>query len=135
MAGDLMFETDRFNLSEVKPHFVNPCCFGEDLAEWLRGRLAEKGMEVSEPGQEDWGWYVGVTYKGESYFVGVGGNADESPAGNRGEWRIMVERRRPLWRRLSGQDNSAETLEAINIIREVLESEPGFANVRDESGS
>jgi hypothetical protein len=34
---DILFETDRFNVSEVKRHFINPCCFGEDLAGWLRG--------------------------------------------------------------------------------------------------
>jgi hypothetical protein len=25
-------ETDLFEHREVKPHFINPCCFGEDFA-------------------------------------------------------------------------------------------------------
>ena len=29
-------ETDLFEPREVKPHFINPCCFGEDFATWLR---------------------------------------------------------------------------------------------------
>jgi len=24
-------KTRRFNYTEVKPHFINPCCFGEDF--------------------------------------------------------------------------------------------------------
>ena len=33
-------ETDLFEPREVKPHFINPCCFGEDFATWLRQQLA-----------------------------------------------------------------------------------------------
>jgi hypothetical protein len=39
---DILFQTNRFNLSEAKEHFINPCCFGEDLAEWLPEQLAKK---------------------------------------------------------------------------------------------
>jgi len=38
MRHDLLFETERFNSSEAGAHFINPNCFGEDLAAWLRGR-------------------------------------------------------------------------------------------------
>ena len=34
-------ETDLFEHREVKPHFINPCCFGEDFAKWLRHELAD----------------------------------------------------------------------------------------------
>ena len=37
----LFFESNRFNLSEVKSHFINPICFGEDVAAWLRSRLID----------------------------------------------------------------------------------------------
>jgi hypothetical protein len=47
-ALHLLFRTNRFNLSKVGEHFINPCCFGEDLAAWLGGRLREKGVEVRE---------------------------------------------------------------------------------------
>src|SRR5215471_1913469 len=32
-------ETDLFEHREVKPHFINDCCFSEDFAVWLRQRL------------------------------------------------------------------------------------------------
>jgi hypothetical protein len=34
-ALHILSRTNRFNLSKVGAHFVDPCCFGEDLAAWL----------------------------------------------------------------------------------------------------
>jgi hypothetical protein len=133
MHHDLLFETNRFNLSEVKEHFINPCCFGEDLAGWLRGKLIERGIRVDQPGQEDWGWYLGANYQGGSYFIGIGGNADESSKDkNQGEWRIMVERVRSIWEKLTQKKEASDGDPMIAVIREILEKEPDLRNVRDE---
>src|SRR5580658_6278176 len=32
--------TDMFEHRNAKPHFINPCCFGEDFAEWLKQELS-----------------------------------------------------------------------------------------------
>jgi hypothetical protein len=43
---------DLFEHREVKPHFINPRCFGEDFAAWLKrelSRFPELGVELSEP--------------------------------------------------------------------------------------
>ena len=133
MGHDLLFETNRFNLSEVKDHFINPCCFGEDLAAWLRGKLLEKGLEVTEPGQEDWGWYIEASYGGRWYFIGVGGNAFETGGDkNRGEWRIMLEEHRSVWERLTRKDEPPGAEEMLAVIRGILEAEPDFQNVSRE---
>ena len=133
MRHDLLFETNRFNLSEVREHFINPCCFGEDLAAWLRGKLLEKGLEVAGPDQEDWGWYIEASYEGGRYFIGVGGNADETGGdNNQGEWRIIVEKHRSLWDRLIGKNEASEADGMIALIREIVEAEPDFRNVRYE---
>ena len=142
MHHDLLFETDRFNLSEVGEHFINPCCFGEDLAAWLRTKLVERGIRASEPGQEDWGWYLGAEYEGRSYFIGIGGNADEpseatepTAAPNRGEWRIMVEPHRYLRDRLMGRGQMAQDDAMLALIRSILAGEPDFENLRSETGA
>jgi hypothetical protein len=70
-ARDILFKTSRFNLSKIGKHFINPGCFGEDLAAWLRIKLAENGVEVGPSGQEDWGWYLRVKYDGNGYFLGA----------------------------------------------------------------
>jgi len=133
MNRDLLFETNRFNLSEAQEHFINPCCFGEDVAAWLRGKLIEKGLKVIEPNQEDWGWYIEASYQGRWYFVGIGGNADESGADrNQGEWRVMTEKCRSVWEKLTGKNRMSEADEMLALIQEILEAQPDFQNVRYE---
>jgi len=40
MDSLITVETDLFEHRLVKPHFINPCCFGEDFAAWLIRELA-----------------------------------------------------------------------------------------------
>ena len=70
---DLIFSSDRFNLSEPKDYFINDCCYGDDVARWLGERLQLRGWTVAEPDQEDWGWYFDARNGQTTYFVGVGG--------------------------------------------------------------
>jgi hypothetical protein len=46
---DLLFSTDRFNLSQPRPYFINDCCYGDDAARWLSERLRARGCNVTEP--------------------------------------------------------------------------------------
>src|SRR5258708_5409252 len=77
-ALHVLFKTSPFNLSKVGEHFINPCCFGEDLAAWLRVRLIERKIEVSQPYQEDWGWELPASLGPDSYYLRMSGNADGS---------------------------------------------------------
>jgi hypothetical protein len=53
------FESSAFNTTDPKGYFINPCCFGDDVAKWLARQLRDKGHEAGEtPGQEDFGWYL-----------------------------------------------------------------------------
>jgi hypothetical protein len=136
MRHDLLFETNRFNLSETKDHFINPCCFGEDVAAWLRGELIKRNIEVIEPDQEDWGWYIEAKHEGRSYFVGVGGNADESSTdSNQGEWRIMVEKHRSIWEKLTRKNEMSEADEMVTVIWEILGRQTDFKNLHHETGA
>jgi hypothetical protein len=136
MRHDLLFETSRFNLSVPGAHFINPTCYGEDVAAWLRERLAAHGVRASAPGQEDWGWYLDAEHDGRAYLLGVGGNADDAPgAPDRGEWRVIVEKRRTLVERLTGRGRLADDEPIVLLLRRILEAEPGLANVRhDDAG-
>ena len=102
---DILFQTNRFNLSEAKEHFINPCCFGEDLAEWLREQLAKKGVSADAPYQEDWGGEMPARQGSQGYFLGATECPSEGAVDkNDGEWRIM-------WRRgaRSGKSFGART--------------------------
>src|SRR6266566_5448778 len=127
------FKTNRFNLSKVGEHFINPCCFGEDLAAWLRIKLVDKKIEVFEPYQEDWGWELPVKHGSDSYYLCMSGNADgSSTSKDEGEWRIIVEKRRSIWQRLSGKGKIAADDRMARIIEEILSGEATIRGVHRE---
>ena len=88
----LTIETDLFEHREVKPHFINPCCFGEDFARWLRPKLtdlAAQGFEIGEPIQEDYGWGFWVTRGKDTIWIALsymGDGPTEEPA----QWGVSV---------------------------------------------
>jgi hypothetical protein len=91
----LWITTDRFEVSTPGPNFINPTCFGEDFALWLRPRLTERGITVSEPIQEDWGWVLIATFDEANFTVAIG-VMDESIRVVPATWRIDVDYERPL---------------------------------------
>jgi len=132
-ALDILFRSRFFNLSKVGEHFINPCCFGEDLAAWLRSRLAEKNVHAGTPYQEDWGWELPVTLGGESYYLGMNGNPDR-PGINEGEWQIMVSKRRSMWQRLTGTGRVTADDPLLLLVEQILSEEPAINNMRRETG-
>jgi hypothetical protein len=93
MRDELTVETDLFEHREVKPHFINPCCFGEDFASWLRDKLASltaRGFLFGEPIQEDYGWGFWTTHQKGRFWTAlsyVGDGPQEEPA----QWIISVD--------------------------------------------
>jgi hypothetical protein len=129
----ILFDATCFNLTEVRPHFINPCCFGEDTALWLRDRLREKAMAVAEPGQEDWGWYIGVRWDGADYFIGIGGDPDDARGeSDQGTWRLMIQKIRSPRDKLFGKNRMTPDDGLVAAIREILSREPAFSDIRDE---
>jgi len=76
----------------VKPHFINPCCFGEDFAAWLKERLSplvRSGFNFSNLIQEDYGWGFWAWHGKDPFWVAlsyVGDGPQETPA----QWVILV---------------------------------------------
>jgi hypothetical protein len=129
----ILFKTDRFNLSKVGEHFINPCCFGEDLASWLRIKLSEQGVQVREPYQEDWGWELPAMQESDSYYLCMSGNSDESSTNkDAGEWGIIVEKRRSIGQRLRGVGKIAANDKMVKTIEEILRAEPTIREVLRE---
>ena len=115
-------------------HFINPCCFGEDLAAWLRIKLVDKNIEVFEPYQEDWGWELPAKHGSDSYYLCMSGNSDGSSTNeDEGEWRIIVEKRRSIWQRLRGDGKIAADDRMARIIEEFLSGEPAVRGVTARS--
>jgi len=127
----ILFRTSRFNLSKVGEHFVNPCCFGEDLAAWLRPKLTEKDIETAAPYQEDWGWELPARCGCDSYYLCMSGNAD-NPGNDEGEWGIIVEKRRSIWERLTRRGKISADDALAKIIEQILSSDTAIGGVHRE---
>jgi hypothetical protein len=92
LGDSIMVETDQFEHREVKPHFINPCCFGEDFAMWLKqelSRFTELGFKLLEAIQEDYGWGFWALRGKDRFWIAlsyVGDGPQEAPA----QWVISV---------------------------------------------
>src|SRR5208282_960170 len=92
LIDEISVETDIFEHREVKLQFINLCCFGEDLAAWLKQellRVAGLGFEFSEPIQEDYGWGLWASRAKERFWIAlsyVGDGPHDTPA----QWIISV---------------------------------------------
>ena len=90
----IFLETDVFEHRDVKPHFINPCCFGEDFADWVRQELRSRlddGFQISAPVQEDYGWGLWVRSERGPFWIAisyVGDGPTEEPA----HWAVSVGR-------------------------------------------
>lgn len=99
MIDEILVKTELFNYREVKPHFINPCCFGEDFAAWILQAvqpLTPEGYKPSDIGQEDYGWGFSVKKERDEFWVAVSyapeGEVDEDhPTDADGEWHILFE--------------------------------------------
>lgn len=123
------FESTAFNMTEPKDYFINPCCFGDDLAEWLIKELRKLGMKADEkPGQEDFGWYLDFEVAGIGHTLVIG----HRPTGENeaGTWIGWLERKRGLFGSLFGGRNRGIQSSAAEAIHLILVGSPQIRDVR-----
>ena len=123
-------ETDLFEHREVKPHFINPCCFGEDFARWLRDQLADltkTGFQLSEPIQEDYGWGFWASHTSDPYWIALS-FCGEGPTEEPAEWVVSVayDPGLNLLKRLFHKPDAPARDRLRRRVREVLGSTPGI---------
>ena len=95
MRTIVTFQSSDFNRSESKPSFIDPGCFGGDLAQWLIARFREAGVSTDDdPGQEDFGWYFNFAVPEGSHTCVLGLRPGEGDSAT--DWVVWVERARGL---------------------------------------
>lgn len=118
------FKTDRFNLTDQKPNFINPDCFGDDLGAWLIERFRDAGLKTADaPGAEDFGWYVDYSIGGVDCCAVIGHVPDEC-------WFVVVEARRGLLSSMLGGRNRSVPLEGVLALRDAVMKIPDVRDVR-----
>jgi hypothetical protein len=123
-------ETDVFEHRQVKPHFINPCCFGEDFAAWLKreiSNLENSGFKFSAPIQEDYGWGIWAWHGKDQFWIAisyVGDGPQEPPA----QWVVSINPDHGLnllKRLLHGADKQAFQ-QLSDGVREAIVSNPAI---------
>ena len=128
----LSFETDKFNLTVEGDNFINPNCFGEDFANWLKPELEKKEIIVLDIYQEDWGWELVCSDSEQKYYLGVGGLTENRNL-NHGEWRVMFTKKRNLLNIILGSQKLTREENIILIVKSILEQETEFSSIRFEN--
>lgn len=132
----LFVTTDLFEASTPGEHFINPRCFGENFAAWLRIRFQAAGYEAGEPIQEDWGWVLLVKCEGHTFTLAIG-VMDASIGVVPAEWRVGLAYERMQngirsWFRAEPATLFAELFERL---RAILAGEPRLRISEVESES
>jgi len=122
------FKSDAFNTSEPRPHFINPCCFGDDLAGWILVALRERGVTTLEgPDQEDFGWYLNFTEDGVEHTLVLGYRAGDGEAP--GDWVGWLERNCGFVASILGGRKRGVLAAAATAVNGVL-GDPRFRDVK-----
>ena len=126
MPKEITFQSSAFNTKDSRDYFINPCCFGDDLAKWLIQRLRSEGIQTDdEPGQEDFGWYFSFTVAETPHCCLVGFQEDEPE----GLWRVFIERERGFIGSVLGFRNRGIQDSAVKAVVGVLRSSPEVKNI------
>ena len=123
------FESKAFNMAEPKDYFINPHCYGDDVANWLIDELRKQGVEPDDkPGQEDFGWYLNFRIGGfgHCFVIGHRPNGENEP----GRWIGWIERSRGFLGSLSGGRKRGIHPSASETINRILSSSPLVRDVR-----
>jgi hypothetical protein len=134
MNRSVTFKSRLFANKEPQPHFINPRCFGEDLAAWLIERLGSAPWSLSEPIQEDYGWGFWATIGSNKYWTAIG-ILDEAIGSEVGEWCVTVAYNPGfnLIRRLFHRPSPDELLTLCAAIDQALQQEPGVTEIEWET--
>ncbi|MEZ0332522.1 MAG: hypothetical protein ACAI18_00830 [Gemmatimonadales bacterium] len=125
MRSHVTFKTPRFNQTEVRQHFINDCCFGEDCIAWLIGELRGRGWtDLTEAWQEDWGWQTSGKRDGRRYLLSVGLIPEDEP-----EWLVHIGEKAPLLDRLRGRGEPKVLPKLAPALHEVLRSASDVGDV------
>jgi len=129
MRTIVTFQSTAFNTSESKDYFINPNCFGDDVAKRLIIKLHDAGFSTdSEPGQEDFGWFFNfeVPEGGHCFIIGYRPGEDDAE----GDWVGWIERKKGFVGSLLGGRNRGISASATEVIHSALMKNPEVRAVK-----
>lgn len=130
MRTFVTFESSAFNVTEPRDYFINPCCYGDDLAKWLIARLRAHGIAAdAEPGQEDSGWYLLFDVPEGRHCCMLGYRPADGA--DPGAWIGFVERHRGFIGSILGRRNHGIAASATAAIHAALTAAVAGADAKE----
>jgi hypothetical protein len=123
----VVFRCDAFNTSVARPYFLNPGCYGDDVAAALIAALRAQGIATDEaPDQEDFGWSFDFDVaEPHSFVIGYRPASEGEP----GVWIGSVERARGFVGSLLGRRKHGVRAEALSAVHKALAALPQVAAI------
>ncbi|MDQ5935322.1 MAG: hypothetical protein QG574_2628 [Cyanobacteriota bacterium erpe_2018_sw_21hr_WHONDRS-SW48-000092_B_bin.40] len=148
----ITFQSKEFNTTVPQEHFINDCCYGDDICKWLIEELTKKGVDCDkEPGQEDFGWYFNFSVNKVVYCLvcafRLGEEQDQekdqekeqdqekkkeaaSTEAENGDWIIWIERSAGFMASLFGARNKGLDEAVPKLIHSTLSANPAITNIK-----
>lgn len=144
----ITFQSKEFNSTVPQEHFINDCCYGDDICKWLIEELTRKGVDCDkEPGQEDFGWYFNFSVNKVVYCLvcafrlGEGEDQEQekdqekkeeaaSSEAENGDWIIWIERSAGFMASLFGARNKGLDEAVPKLIHSTLSANPAITNIK-----
>ncbi len=120
MKTQFHFQSTAFNCTEQKDYFINPGCFGDDVALWLIQRLRKQGLRTTEREQEDFGWYFTFWIGDVEHCIVIGFQPNDTSIGD--QWIGLLERQKGFFGSLFGARHRDISPEAIQAVEKALRS-------------
>lgn len=119
------FRSKKFPAYDGEEDEINPGIWGRRLAEYLVGKLKEKGIPVEEPIAEDWGYYIPVENKEFRLAICCGHqNGDDD------EFLCFTEPSKPTVRKLFKKIDASTQLEKVTeSLNEIFTSDPEITDL------
>jgi len=129
METKFSFKSSSFNCTESRDYFINPGCFGDDLARWMIAKLQQRGIKtMAEPDPEDFGWYFTFWVDGVEHCLVLGFQPNDPATGD--QWLGWIERQAGFLSSLVGGRNRGISPEAVKVVNEVLATAPEIEDLR-----
>jgi hypothetical protein len=127
------FQSSMFDIEPGEDEEINPRMYGRQLANWLKGRLEQRGYDVEPVINEDWGRCLMCSRDPFMLWVGCGNVTDYStaqasdppPPKEQIIWHCFAVAEIPLLKRLFNKPDTGPALLKLNAdLSDILSSDP-----------
>lgn len=126
MKTQVEFRSNKFPPCDGEEEEINPGLWGKRLAEYLKAKLTDLGIETDDVVGEDWGYLVGV--KNETFPLAVGCGHQY---GDDDQFLCFIEPNKPMIRKWFKKIDTTQQVTRLSAaLEKILASDPDIRDVQ-----